>query len=369
MKKKILILGVGNAQVDAIRYCKESGYEVHGLSYKHEGAGIELVDRFEVINIVDKPAVAQYCLAQKIQAIYSVGSDIAMPTVGYVAQKMELPFLVSEKTAELLNNKVAFRNHLNSNKISELAFTEGASLEEFENWGTFPAILKPVDSQGQRGVYEINEKSDIQRYFSDSIKHSFTKKVILEEYIIGNEVSVNAFMYKNELKYSFISDRRVVKNLPGGIVKGHDFPTQMPISRQQEALKLVKESIQSLNIQNGPVYYQMKYTNKTVKIIEMTARLDGCHIWRLIKMNYGIDLLDLTFKTLMNDPVVFIEPKGDEKMKIEFTLEKPGSVFSLSNSRNSQTNSLFNEFYYKEGETVRAVNGHIEKTGILIIKE
>ena len=37
--KKVLILGVGNAQIDAIEYFKEKGYEVHGCSYSHGDNG------------------------------------------------------------------------------------------------------------------------------------------------------------------------------------------------------------------------------------------------------------------------------------------------------------------------------------------
>ena len=366
-KVKILILGVGNAQVDAIRYCKEQGYEVHALSYKNEGAGVVLVDFFTVINIVDKDAVLQYCIENAIDIIYSVGSDIAMPTVGYVSEKLNLPILGGEKTAELLNNKVALRNHLNEHNISPLLFVEAGSLSELKEWSAFPAILKPVDSQGQRGVYEINSTEDIEKYFEKSIAYSFRKKVILEEYVQGKEVSVNAFVYKGEVKYSFISDRRVVEDLPGGIVKGHDFPTTMPSVLQEQTHQLVQDSIASLNIENGPVYYQLKYTDKAVKIIEMTGRLDGCHIWRLIKMNYGVDLLDLTFKTLLGHSVVFTQPHNDGKMKIEFPLQKPASKFQIDNHKDLVSNALFSEFYYSEGEIIRPVNGHIEKTGVVII--
>ena len=38
--KKILILGAGNAQIDAIEYCKAHGYEVVGCSYTTVDCGI-----------------------------------------------------------------------------------------------------------------------------------------------------------------------------------------------------------------------------------------------------------------------------------------------------------------------------------------
>lgn len=365
-KKKILILGVGNAQVDAIRYCKSYGHEVHSLSYKPEGAGLKFCDAFELIDIIDKEAVADYCKKNSFDCIYSVGSDIAMPTVGYVAEELGLPFMVDERTAELLSNKLALRNHLNYHNISPIQYMEAGDLSELNSWNTFPAILKPADSQGQRGVYEIISPEDIRKFFKTSISHSLRKRIILEEYVQGKEVSVNAFVYRGKIIYRFISDRRVVEDLPGGIVKGHDFPTTMPIKLQEVTYELVNDTILSLGIQNGPVYYQMKYNEKEVKIIEMAGRLDGCHIWRLIKMNYGVDLLDLTFKKLLGENVNFPEPFERGNMKIDFPLQKPGSSFNKKLHSALLSQSLFSEFYYVENEKVRPVNGLIEKTGIII---
>jgi hypothetical protein len=54
----------------------------------------------------------------------------------------------------------------------------------------------------------------------------------------------------------------------------------------------------------------------------MTARLDGCHMWRLIKMNFDIDLLDLTFKTLLCEDVQFTTPKKSKDSSISFPITK-----------------------------------------------
>ena len=47
MKKKILILGAGEAQIDAIKYCKTKGLEVCGCSYTNHDPGIPMLDYFE----------------------------------------------------------------------------------------------------------------------------------------------------------------------------------------------------------------------------------------------------------------------------------------------------------------------------------
>lgn len=365
-KRKILILGVGNAQVDAIRYCKEHGYEVHALSHLAEGPGLIFTDYFQQVNIINKEQVAGYCIKSNIGFIYSIGSDVAMPTIGYVSEKLKLPYFVNESTAEILKNKAALRMHLNRHDISKIQYIEAGAIEELENWNLFPAILKPADSQGQRGVYEVNSKEEIALFFHLAISHSYSKKIILEEYIQGKEISVNSFIYKGKIIYNFISDRIVVENLPGGIVKGHHSPTTMPVNLQGKTLDIVEKSIKSLNIENGPVYFQLKYSGSNVKVIEIAGRLDGCHLWRLIKMNYGVDLLDLTFKTLFNLPVTFNIPDKGNGLRIQFPLEQPGLPFKKDKYTFLIRDAVFYEFYYNENEIVRPVNGHLEKTGVVI---
>ena len=61
--KKVLILGAGNAQIDAIEYCKGQGYKVYGCSYTDTDKGIPYLDEFKQINIIDAEAVAEYAVS------------------------------------------------------------------------------------------------------------------------------------------------------------------------------------------------------------------------------------------------------------------------------------------------------------------
>jgi len=369
-KKKILILGVGNAQIDAIKLCKELGFKVFAISYRDEGLGRKFADKFDVINIIDKNAVLEYVNENKIDIIYSVGSDIAMPTVGYVSEETGKPLLVSETIAELLQNKGFLRNFLMENNLSPVPFKTFSKIDEVLNWKLFPAIIKPVDSQGQRGIYEVNNFEDVKKYFPEAIKHSQAKEVIIEKYINGPEISVNSFVYNGEVIYNFITDRFVVENEPGGIVCGHRLPSKSPKLIQKKTDELTKKIIAALKIKNGPVYFQLKYTSDDVFVIEITPRFDGCHIWRLIKSKYNIDLLTLTFNLLNNNLKIyeneFKAPNSQyiEPLRIDFFLQKPGTPAEINSEKNEKL--LYKEWYYSNGEIVRPINGHLDKTGYQI---
>ena len=75
--KKAIVLGVGNAQVDLIRYLKSAGWWVIGCSYRHEGRGLEYIDQFALLNITDVDGIEQLAQSEKVDLIYSIGSNSA----------------------------------------------------------------------------------------------------------------------------------------------------------------------------------------------------------------------------------------------------------------------------------------------------
>ena len=224
-EKRVLILGAGNAQIDAIEYCKARGYKVVGCSYTTVDCGIPHLDYFEQVDIKSLEGVA--ALAQKygVMAIYSVGSDLAMPTVMKVSEMLGLPHFISYETAETCHSKGKMREALGQGFEGNAAFITAGSLEEALAYTDFPAMMKPVDSQGQRGCFKVESADDIREHFAASLDYSFEGKVIIEEFIDGPEVSVNAYMQDGALKFAIVSDRYAFDEYPGGIIKEHRVPS------------------------------------------------------------------------------------------------------------------------------------------------
>lgn len=363
---KALILGVGNAQVDALRYLKKKGYTTYGLSYRGEGRGIAYCDQFDVIDIKDKEKVLEYAKRNKVNLVYSIGSDIAMPTIGYVSEQLGLPYFCSEDSAILLNNKFLFRNFLIEHQLLNIAFQLGRHWKDFRDWHKFPAIIKPVCSQGQRGIRKIENHDDIKRHIPYARQFSATGEVILEEFIAGSEVSANVFLKDGRILYSFISDRKTYEELEGGLVKAHIFPTKMSQDMQDRALQLISDTLKPLNIHNGPVYFQMMHNRDDVHIIEVTPRLDGCHIWRLIRSYAGIDFLKLTFDLLLGEKIIpeTITRHG-QNLGLFFFSQKPDVAFMRRDFKVPEE-TRYHEFYYETGQRVRPLNKIFEKVGYYI---
>lgn len=364
--KKVLILGAGNAQIDAIKYCKEQGWKVYGCSYTNTDKGIPLLDEFKQIDIKDIDGITEYVKQNDIDIVYSVGSDLAMPTVMKVSENCNTPHFISYETALLCQNKSKMREKLGQDFKGNIPYVVAENLEEALKFDLFPAMMKPTDSQGQRGCYEVNSKEDIEKYFEKSLEYSVEKRVIIEKYISGPEISVNAYMVDGKLIFSLVSDRIVFENLPGGIIKEHLVPSKV-VDRDIEAevIDLVERALKKLGVNNGPAYFQIKLDGREPIIIEVTPRLDGCHMWNVIKHFCEADLLEMSWQHLVNGKKEICYNKDAKGfMKLAFMCEEPGR--SYDRAKYDVSNALYINWYYETGDVVRKLNGFMEKGGYQI---
>ena len=365
MSKSILILGAGNAQIDLIKYCKSIGLETHGCSYTDTDSGIRFLDYFSQIDIVDTDAVRAYMDKHKIDYIYSVGSDIAVPTFCEVAEELGKFSFISSETAQICCNKHLMRQKMIGSRFN-LSYAVCSSLEEAIEVNCYPVMMKPVDSQGQRGVFLIHDRGELETFFERSICYSKSKGVILEQYVSGDEVSVNAYIKDGQVIFRIVSDRISFDELPGGIIKSHRLPsiyenTQTIVQINQ----LVSEAVEKLKIHNGPAYFQIKISDGHPYLIEATPRLDGCHMWNLIRRYCGVNLLELTMKHFLGEEIqIRAYTPAIYPMYLEFFCEPPGTVFD--EDKYSDYHSDYRVMYYQTGDKIKKMNGYMEKCGYRI---
>ncbi len=370
MKRKVLILGASNAQIDAIEYCKSRNLEVSGCSYTTVDNGIPLLDHFGQVDINDADGVMALAKKLDVDVIYSIGSDIAMPTVMKVSKMLGLPHFISYETAEICHAKHRMRSVLGEDFAGNAAFAVCETLEEALAFRDFPGMMKPVDSQGQRGCFRVDGREDIEKNFATALDYSKEGKVIIETFIDGPEVSVNAYMQDGVLRFALISDRIVFDEFPGGIIKEHRVPSRFADDQaKEEIIDLVKRMTDKLGIDNGPCYFQIKLNPENHPVIlEVAPRLDGCHMWNLIRHYCGVDLLDASFTHLLENKPVLTEPVvfPPTEYKLSFTCKETGASFDRSEYDCTGAEDVF--WYYQTGDRVRKVNGFMEKGGYIIRK-
>ena len=370
MQKKILILGAGNAQIDAIEYCKAHGYKVVGCSYTTVDCGIPHLDYFEQVDIKSIDGVVELAKKYEVSAVYSVGSDLAIPTAMKASEVLGLPHFISSEVAAICHSKHKLRNALGADFEGNASYIVCSTLDEALQYNNFPGRMKPVDSQGQRGCFRVDSPEDIKNNWETSLDYSFEGKVIIEQFIDGPEVSVNAYMQNGEMKFAIVSDRYAFDEYPGGIIKEHMVPSSFAKGEVREkTLDLARRIAEKINLTDGPAYFQIKLDKGTNPVIlEVAPRFDGCHMWNLIKHYCNVDLLDACFMHLLEGREVLTDEYvlGEEEYTLQFMSKAPNTTFNKSDF--DVKDADFVCYYYNDGDRVLKINGYIEKCGYIIKK-
>ena len=365
---KVLILGVASVQMDAILQLCKMGHETYAIAMAKDGPGAEVADHFETINILDEPAVIKYAQSNGIDVIYSVGSDLAMPVACKLSQKLGLPYFVDFNAAHTCNHKDLLRNALTTDCPWNIPF------QVMDECGpvtiAFPCIMKPSDSQGQRGIFLVNNQMEVNLHFEDAKKYSRDHKVIVEHYVVGNEYSVNCYLVNGEMPFIVVSDRETWPQYTGLIHK-HIVPTRTLGSNVvDEIKKMMIDVCRRVGVENGPMYAQIKVEGNQPFIIEMTPRLDGCHMWNILARATGVDLLKLCFEHLLSNDTSELKKVRDDvdNYELVFFCQEPNTVMDCSKLI-VPDDSEYHFYYYETGDTIRPVNGRYEKIGYYIHRQ
>lgn len=198
--KKILLLGAGIGQMPFLKICRAKGYEVLVVSPRGDYPGFKLADKAFFVDVRDKEAVLKIAAAEKIDAVLTDQADVSVPTVAYVAEKLNLRGIGYE-TALKFTDKYLMRKAAKAAGIAVPEFNQAFNLAEAVDIAegmSYPLIIKPADSSGSRGVRRINSADDLKREFNSTKTFSMSGKVILERFIEGNVYCVNGYLMDNQ---------------------------------------------------------------------------------------------------------------------------------------------------------------------------
>lgn len=291
---KLAIIGASYLQLPLIHKAKEMGIETHCFAWKEGAVCANFADFFYPISILDKEAILEKCRDLGIEGITTIATDMAVKTISFVAESLGL-ISNSYKSAQMSTDKLAMREAFKRSQCSIPKFvevTDGSySIDDF----TFPLIIKPTDRSGSRGVTKVDSRKQLNLAIDSAMDESFSKKVLIEEYIDGAEVSVETVSWNGEHKILAITDK-ITTGAPHFVELAHHQPSSLSTS----VLKLIKDEtlkcLNALDIKFGASHAEFKITSKgEVYAIEVGARMGGDFIGStLVQLSTGYDYLKST---------------------------------------------------------------------------
>jgi isopentenyl diphosphate isomerase/L-lactate dehydrogenase-like FMN-dependent dehydrogenase/biotin carboxylase len=332
--KHLLIIGGGVFQVPAIKTAKSMGLKVVVTDYNPEAEGMLLADYpIEVstrnINLTVNTA-KQFHRACPLDGVMTVGTD-ASQTVAAVADALNLPGIPFE-VAERATDKIKMRQVLKEKGVPVPDFRPIWTLEECQQAiqdMPLPLVIKPCDNMGARGVRKIERLDDLISAFREAKEASISGKLILEEFMEGPELSLDALVFEGSIHITGVADR-IIERAPYFVEIGHTLPSALPEKQQSRAVAVFKQAIFALGIDIGAAKGDIKITPEGPKIVEIAARLSGGWMSAYTyPLSTGVNLYKAAIQIALGETPTDLKPKTSLVSAERSLLPPPGKILSI----------------------------------------
>ena len=290
--KTLAIIGASYLQRPLVEKANDLGLKTICFAWPEGAVCADIADAFFPISIVEKEAILEICQRERIDGICTIASDVAAPTVAYIAERMHLNGN-SFEAAQKANDKYMMRDALSAANIlcPRYSLVTKDVSPDFTQWD-YPLIVKPSDRSGSLGVMKVDTPEDLQICIDSALSLSFKHEAIVEEYVEGKEISVEFISYHGTHYPLTITDK-VTTGAPHFVELEHHQPADLSKAQFKAIYSLTEQALNALGITDGASHTEYKITeNGDIFIIELGARMGGDFIGSdLVELSTGYDFV------------------------------------------------------------------------------
>lgn len=367
--KKILIIGAGILQLPAIQKAKEMGFNVTVVDMSSHAPGIEYADQFYEVSTNDISGILQVGDEVKPDGVMTLATDMPMRSVAAVAEKYGL-HSISPTVAIKATDKIEMIRCFEAHNVAHPWFEVISSEQDLEGLlkeHSVPFIMKPNDSSGSRGVVLVKNIHDMKAAFEYSKSVSKSGLVLVEEYMQGPEVSVEAMTIHGETTILAVTDK-LTTGAPFFVEMGHSQPSQLPEHTVEQIKNLATKAIQAIGIDNSPSHVEIIVTAEGPKLVELGARLGGdCITTYLVPLSTGIDMVEASILLALGQEVCII-PKFQKGAAIRYAKCENGILQQITGLEDALKDESIQhiEIIKREGDIVTSIHGSRDRIGYVI---
>lgn len=375
MSKKMMILGASALQVPAIKKAKELGYEIISVDYDENAVGFSLADVKLVVSTLDQEEVYRQALLYQPDVIITSTSDGPVRTAAYVNEKLGRQPDLSYADSLCATIKSDMRDRLRENGVPIPAYYAVHDREEFlaavKRFSGY-CIVKPADNAGSRGVVLLEDHSDhteeeLLKIYEYSKSNSRNGIVMVEEFMDGPEVSVEAMTVNGETEIITITDKFITPP-PYFVEIAHSEPSRLPEEVQESIKRITRQAVKAIRLLNGPSHTELKITKEGAKVVELAARLGGDFITsKLVPFSTGVDMVGNSV-LLATGEEVDLSKKWQKGAAIRFIQGTEGTIQRITGDEEARRMEGIEEvvFYKREGDAVNGTKSSNDRLGHII---
>lgn len=375
--KKLMLLGGLRYLLPVIKSAHKHGYYVITVDYVPDNIAHKYSDEYHNVSILDKDAVLKLAQELQIDGILSFAVDPGVVTAAYVSENMGLPFQGSYEAVSILQDKARFRQFLTDNGFN-VPVAKGydnkeealSDLNRF-NW---PAIVKPVDSAGSKGVTKVETLEKLSDAIDCALEESHSGNFIIEDFLEkdGNSSDTEGFSIDGKLVFCSFDDQLFDVNASNPYTPAaYTWPSTMPMWAQKELTEEIQRLISLLNLKTGIYNIETRLCkNGKAYIMEMSPRGGGNRLAEMLQYATNVDLIDNVVRAAVGEKIdeITMPEYNGHIAEIILHADKKGVFTGLDIVEEYKEYVIEKDLWVSEGDLVQGFSGANNAIGTLVMR-
>jgi biotin carboxylase len=298
----LVVLGAADGSLSTYRTARALGYHTICVDRSPTAPGVALADEFLPLSTRDTDAIAA-ALDERddLAGALAPSTDIALPTLLALTERLGLPVTMTEEAARASLDKRHFRRVCEELGFPVYRWQEVTGAAEWEWRG--PAVVKPVDAQSGRGVTRCAEESMMDTAVAEASRLSYSGGVVVEDEVAGTHCGCECVISDGEVAFLALTTRTLCTP-PRAVTTAHLMPAEVPAESRSAVVTMVERLCARLRYRTGPLNLDLVVARDGVPyLIEMGARTSGNGLDELVRRCHGVDTIAASVAAAVHEPV------------------------------------------------------------------
>ena len=360
--KKALVLCGSLPQISLIKELLARGYQALLADMNENAPAVPYADKFYPVSTLDVDGIRKIAIDEKVDMILSVCADQMLLVVAQISEELGLPCYVDYQTSKDVSSKEYMKDIFVKGGVPTSKHIVRASLKPEDIEGLkFPLIVKPVDAYSSKGVRKCDNYEELEEGFAEAVNISRTDTAVVEEFVGGEEFSVDVYVEGGVAKVLCIGMLSKTPQKGKFVICRATYPPEITDSVKDKIADTAQKIADAFHLMDTPMLIQLKVDGERVSVIEFCSRTGGGNKFSLIKKLTGFDVITAVLDlTLGNKPHV-PEFKNDNCVVDEFVYCDEGTLDHVEGFDELHAEGLIDDFFIfrKKG----SVFGEIKSSG------
>ncbi len=344
---KALVLAGGYPQIALLNELRRRGIVTVLADYYPEPVAKPYADLFYQVSTLDIAAITDVAKKEQVDFLITACTDQALLTVAQVSETLGLPCYIDHKTALNVTNKSYMKEVFEANDISTAKHVILAEFDAAAIAGLrYPVIVKPVDCNSSKGVKKAYNEEELRPAFDEAVQLSRTKTAIVEEYIVGEEVTVDVQVENGKAHVLSMAYSDKIADDDKFVIFRTRFPVAETEAVREQIRKTAQQIADAFGLYNSLMLVQLISDGERVYVLEFSARTGGGVKYQLIKKVSGFDVISAVVDlTLGNVPHVEVQPPENTYITNTFLYCHPGVFDRLDGFEELKAEGVISEYF------------------------